>query len=222
MASVYKHGRVRVLLAAILSVSCAHLTPPEMEYRAGRALYSDPKFSFQVPEGWRPATGADWSRFSMNAWVMDRMNERDRAYFVAQGRADLARYHAVLIHQTGAWMDVKIAVSQGQGAMFRRGQGLTDIERDFLWRSYEKALVDAAPATDKPRYSLEYMDLADYGPNTALSLIMTKMDRRGTTRWNLLGFLSETHIVTVSIGTVERSSDVIDGLDLIGRTFRFE
>jgi hypothetical protein len=221
VGSSYKHGRGVVLLAAaILSASCVQLTPPKMEYRAGRALYSDPKFSFQVPEGWRPATSADWTRFSVNAGIIDRMNEWERAQFARQGRTELSRYHAVLIHSTRAWMDVKIAESQG--AMFRKGQGLTDIESDFLWRSYEKALVDAAPVTDKPKYSLEYMDLADYGANTAISLILTKMDRRGTTRWNLLGFVSETHIVTVSIGTVERSSDVIDGLDLIGRTFRFE
>jgi hypothetical protein len=210
-----------IVLLSIAWAGCAQLTRPKMEYRAGLALYSNPKFSFQIPDGWRPATDVDWMRFTVNEWLIGRLNDQGKAQFAARARDDMSNYAAILVHTTGAWMDA--GIGKNSGAKFRSGQKLTDAERTTVWQAVEKALVDGAPPTDKPRYSLKFMDVVDYGPNTVLKMVVTKDDRRGLTLWSLLAFFSEASVVTISHGTTPaRADDGLEGLAAVGRTFRFE
>jgi hypothetical protein len=122
----------------------------------------------------------------------------------------MAALPAVLIHESGAWMSVH--VHKNPGLRYSSGVGMTDVERDAFWRVMSKSLVDAAPVgtTDLPHW-------------TALSFIYRQDDLRGTTIWTSLTFFSETHMVVVAHGGTPPNEEAgLDGLDLVGPTFRFE
>jgi hypothetical protein len=164
-------------IIAGLATACAALQTPKAEYHAGFLLYLSPKFSFQMPDGWRPATASDWTRFELNERPLVRLNEQGRRHFESQGRAEIERYPAVLISSKGAWIDVQ--VSPNRGAKYQKGYRLTDVERDALWHSLERALKEHAVATDKPTFRLISLDVNDCGNNTALAAVFWRTDLRG-------------------------------------------
>jgi hypothetical protein len=223
MASVYKHGRGLLLVtAAILSAACAQLAPPKIEYRAGLALHNKPKFSFQVPERWQPATAADWSRFTVNQRTFQKLTQQGRQNFETAGAKDMATFTAVFIHNTGAFMGVFTTENKG-GVKFSKGYTLSDVERDNIWHAFEKAMSASSAAADKPRLTRESLGLVEFDQAPALAMVFTQEDNRGKNLWSSLTFHSETHTVIVMHGTTpDRASDGRDGLDTLGRTFRFE
>jgi hypothetical protein len=133
----------------------------------------------------------------------------------------MAALPAVLIHESGAWMSVH--VHKNPGLRYSSGVGMTDVERDAFWRVMSKSLVDAAPVGNKPQVSLVWLDTTDLPHWTALSFIYRQDDLRGRTIWTSLTFFSETHMVVVAHGGTPPNEEAgLDGLDLVGPTFRFE
>jgi hypothetical protein len=174
-----------------------------------------------MPDGWRPATAADISRFTVNARLLSRLNQQGRADLERREVEALTKYAAVMIHDSGAFMSVYVA--QNRGTKFSKGVGLTEVERDAYWRLMSKNMVDAAPANDKPKLGLTWMDTTDLPHETALSLIWQQEDLRGTTIWTSPMFFSETHAVLVMHANAPPNEEAgLDGLNVVGRSFRFE
>ena len=211
-----------VIATTMLIAGCAHLSPPRMEYRAGLALYSTPKFSFQVPAGWRAAVPDDWSRFSITERGASKLSQQGRAQVADKMRAAWTQFAAVFIHDSGAWMHVAIEKYTGP-VKLPRGYVLTDIEKESMWSGFSKALVAFADPTDKPRLSLVSLDLKDNVQGAVLFIVYNKRDLSGESVWSVLGFISDTHGVTVEYGMAAgRPSAGIEGLDVVASTFRFE
>jgi len=137
------------------------------------------------------------------------------------GAAELARHPAVLISSRGSWIDVQFAVNQG--IKYSRDYVLTDGEKQAIWQNLDRTLVAAASNTDKPRFSLNFMDVLTFGPNTLLKVNFNREDQRGLTVWTVLGFYGTRHVVTVShCGLPHAPSEGVEGLDVIAQSFRFE
>lgn len=211
------------LLVALVGITgCAQLAPPKMDYRAGLALYSNPRFSFQVPEGWRVANPDDWSRFSITERARSRLSAQGRAQAAAAVRKAWPGFAAVFIHDSGAWMDVMVSEFKSL-TRFPRGYTLGELEKDRMWDAFAKTYVDKSPSGDKPRITRVSLDLKDNTQGPALFVVFKKEDLSGESIWSVLGFVSENHTVTVEYGIAAgRPSDGIEGLDVVARTFRFE
>jgi hypothetical protein len=184
-------------------------------------LHRSPDFSFQIPQGWRPAEPSDWTSFGANQRPLQKLNEYGKIQFQHRGAAEIARYPAVLISSRGSWIDVQIVPNQG--AKYSRGYVLTDGEKNTLWQRFEGDFVAAAAAGDKPRLTLDSIDVVDFGPNTVLKLHFRRDDQRGLTVWTFLVFYGARHLVAVShCGIPDAPDEGIAGLDVIANSFRFE
>jgi hypothetical protein len=205
----------------LLLAGCASMGGGGTEYRAGLMLHRNPDFSFQVPEGWRPAKASDWTAFGANQRPLQRMNAYGKAEFQRVGERELAQRPAVLISSRGSWIDVSIGVNQG--VKYSPGYVLSDGERRTFWENVERAILNGSPVTDKPKLTLRSMDVVDYGPNTTIKLQFQREDQRGLTVWTILGLYGARHVVTVShCGIPDAPNEGIGGLDVIARSFRFE
>jgi hypothetical protein len=210
-----------VVTFLLLVTGCASMGGGSTEYRAGLVLHRNPDFSFQVPPGWRPAKIADWTAFGANKRPLQRMNEYGKAEFQRAGAAELSRYPAVLISSRGSWIDVSIGANQGM--KFSSGYVLSEGERRTFWENLDRAIVKASAVTDKPRLTLNSMDVVDYGPNTTLRFQFQREDQRGLTVWTVVAFFGARHLVTVAhCGIPDAANEGIEGLQHIARSFRFE
>ena len=206
------------LAALLLLAGCA---TSGTEYRAGLALHRNPDFSFQVPPGWRPAKESDWVKFGANQRPLQKLNDYGKLQFERKGATEMARYSAVLISSRGSWMDVQI--SPNQGVKYSRGYVLNNGEKTSLWQRIEREVVAGAPASDKPRLTLDALDVVDFGPNTVLKLRIKREDQRGLTYWTIIGLFGARHVVTVEhCGTPADPNEGIEGLEAIAKSFRFE
>jgi hypothetical protein len=192
------------------------------EYRAGLVLHRNPDFSFQIPPGWRPAKSGDWMSFGANQRVLQRMNEYGKAQFQRAGESEMSRYAAVLISSRGSWISAEVAQNQG-GIKFPSGYALNESEKATVWQAVEQTIVAASPATDKPKLTLDSMDVVDFGPNTVLRIRFQREDQRGLRIMTVLAFYSAQRIVVVlHCGIPGDPNEGINGLDVIARSFRFE
>lgn len=84
-------SRAITLVAGVLSFllsGCASI--PKSEYRGGLFLHTAPKYSFQVPDGWRRAMASDSALVGFNQRVFLRLNENGRRALMQIGEREIA------------------------------------------------------------------------------------------------------------------------------------
>jgi hypothetical protein len=214
--------RLLSIAVALCLTACSTLPlSRNAEFRAGLALYNDPKFSFQIPDGWRPATAEDWLRFGANQRVLSIMTDQGRRDFQRIGAEELAKYPMVLISARGAWINVTFAPNKG--VRYPAGYVLNDAEKKNIWQAVESALLKDSPPTDRPVLTMRSVDVTEFGGNVALRLRFLREDRRGVFTWTVLAFYGDRHVVPVAhVGVPENEDEGIEGLEVIGRTFKCE
>ena len=148
----------------LLLSSCAYIS--RGEYRGGLFLHTAPNYSFQVPDGWRRATVSDYASFGFNQRLLQTFNETARRAFMELAEREVRLYEALLISSRGAWIHVEPAVNSD--VRYPSGYKLNDQEKQSIWQRVSAELVRQAMPSDKPKLTLESMELVDYGPNTVL------------------------------------------------------
>ena len=220
MLRSWRDSAVIVVLATLMAAGCAPL--PKVEYWDGffRHLHH-PRYSFQVPDGWRRATVSDYRSLGFSQRGFQTLDEAGRRAFIQRVELELKGRDAVLISSRGAWIQVKSESSLGGLPPDR--YGLSEREKQSIWRRFSSDLMRSAPPADQPTLSLEAMDIEDYGENRFLRVRFRSDVAAGSMRWTVLSFYGSSHVVMVAhVGTPEDSEEGIAGLEMIARSFRFQ
>jgi len=201
--------------------ACAPL--PAVEYWHGffRHLHY-PQYSFRVPDGWRPATVSDYLSLSSSQRVFQTLDEAGRSAFTQRVELAMKTGDTVLMSPRGAWIQVKSESSQAGIAELNR-YGLSEREKQSIWRRFSTDLIRRAPPADQLKLSSEGMEVETYGENRGLRLRFRSDATTGSMHWTVLNFYGSSSIVTVAhLGTPEDIKEGIAGLEVIVRSFRFE
>jgi len=212
-----------VVLTTLTQHGCAPL--PKAEYWDGffRHLHP-PKYSFQVPDGWRPATSSDYPLLGFNRHLFQTLDEAGRSAAMQRAELEMQRQDAVLVSSRGAWIQVRSQVGAGRWYAFGNLRfGLGEREKQAIWQSLSTSLSQSAPAADKPKLTLESIGVVDYSLNRVVRLSFQSEGARGPMHWTLLAFDRSSDLVTIAhVGIPEDRNEGIAGLDVIARTFRFD
>ena len=177
-----------VLLALAGLTACGPL--PKGEYWQGSFLHSvPPRYSFEVPAGWREVKASDYSSLGFDRAVFARLDAEGQKSFLQNADLELQALDTGLISSQGAWIQVgSLARAGGYGARDLTRYGLTDSEKRALWERFATARIQRAPPTDKPVLTLESIDIATYGLNRVLRFRFRSDEARGSMHWTVLGF----------------------------------
>src|SRR5262245_31923163 len=180
------------LLAALLSTfiltSCAPV--PKVKYWDGWFLHlHHPKYTFEIPDGWRPATVSDYPSLGFNRHVFQTLDEATRNEAMKRAELEMQARDTGLISPRGAWIQVASASVPGNWYTRRDLRfGLSDRQRQEMWRQFLTRLRQSATPTDEPNFILESLDFEDYGANRPLRLRFTADESRGSIHWTVLEF----------------------------------
>ena len=204
--------------------SCAPL--PKVEYWGGffRHLHP-PRYTFQVPDGWRQATISDYPSLGFNRRLFQTLDEAGRSAAMQRAELEMRGSDTGLISSRGAWIQVMSRVGPGGWYTFKDLRfGLSDGEKQAIWQQLSTNLIQTAPAAEKPNLTLESIDvLEDYSVRSVLRLRFTADVPRGSMHWTVLEFYDSSGVVTVAhVGTPEDRDEGIAGLEVIARWFRFD
>ena len=223
MLQLWRDGALIVVLATLILSGCAPL--PKVEYWDGyfRHLHH-PRYSFRVPDGWRQATISDYPSLGFNRRLFQTLDEAERSVFLQRAELEMQGRDTVLISSQGAW--IQVGSEAGPGGWYslrdRPGFGLSEREQQAVWQRFSTGLIQNAPPADRPKLSLESMELADYGENRVLRLRFRSDIKRGSMHWTVLGFYGSSGMVTVAhVGVPEDREEGIAGLEVIAQSFRF-
>ena len=210
-------------LVVLVLAGCAPL--PKVEYWGGffRHLHY-PQYSFQVPDGWQPATVSDYLSLSSSQRVFQTLDEAGRRAFIQRVELAMKTGDTVLMSPRGAWIQVKSeSESSLAGIHDLNRYGLSEREKQSIWRRFSTDLIRRAPPADQLKLSLEGMEVETYGENRFLRLRFRSDATTGSMHWTVLNFYGSSSIVTVAhLGTPEDIKEGIAGLEVIVRSFRFE
>jgi hypothetical protein len=213
-----------IVLATLMLPGCAPL--PKGEYWDGyfRHLHP-PRYTFQVPDGWRQATISDYPALGFNRRLFQRLDEAGRRAAMQRAELEMQGPDTGLISSRGAWIQVRSLGGPGDWYTFKDLRfGLSDREKQTIWQSLSTNLIQAAPAAEKPNLTLESIDVVqDYYVRSVLRLRFTADVPRGSMHWTVLEFYGSAGVVTVAhVGIPEDRDEGIAGLEAIARWFRFE
>jgi hypothetical protein len=183
-----------------------------------------PQYSFEVPDGWRLATVSDYLSLSSSQRVFQTLDEVGRRAFIQRAELAMKSGDTVLISPRGAWIQVKSDRSLAAGIDELNRYGLSEREKQPIWRRFSTDLIQRAPPADQLKLSLEGMEVETYGENRFLRLrFRSDATTTGSMHWTVLNFYGSLYIVTVAhLGTPEDIEEGIVGLEVIARSFRFE
>jgi hypothetical protein len=218
------------MLVAILSLSgCAPL--PKGEYWKGSYVHLDPpRYRFDVPEGWREVKASDFPSLAFNRRVFATLDDAKRRVFLQHAEIELQAIDTGLISARGAW--IQVGSEAGSGGWystrnpFARDQlrfGLSEREKQAVWARFEASRIQRAPPTDKPRLTLESIDVVTYRLNRALRLRFKSDESRGSMYWTVLGVYTSNDTVSLAhLGIPEDRDEGIAGLEGIAASLRFD
>lgn len=225
---------VTVLLAifcvAVLSLfGCGPL--PKGEYWKGSYVHLDPpRYTFDVPAGWRAAAAADFGSLAFNRRAFAAFDDANRSVFLEQAEIQIQALDTGLISENGAW--IQIGSEAGSGGWYNTGSplardplrfGLTERDKQALWERFEASRIQRAPPNDKPKLTLELIDVVTYGLNRALRMRFTSEEARGSMHWTVLGVYTSNDTVSLAhLGTPENRDDGLDALEAIATSLRFD
>lgn len=220
---------VFVILLVLLSVlGCGPL--PKGEYWKGSFLHLDPpRYTFEVPEGWREAKASDFPSLGFNRRLFATLNETNRSAFLQRAELDIQAVDTGLISARGAW--IQIGSEAGSGGWYSTSSplsrdplrfGLSDREKQALWQRFEASRIQRASPTDIPTLTLESIDVVIYGLNRALRIRFRSDEVRGSMHWTVLGVYTNNDTVSLAhLGIPEDRAEGLDGLEAIATSLRF-
>ena len=223
MLRLWRDGALIVVLATLILPGCAPL--PKVEYWDGffRHLHP-PRYTFQVPNGWRQATTSDYPSLGFNRRLFQTLDEAGRTAAMQRAELEMQSGDTGLISSRGAWIQVRSQVGAGGWYTFQDLRfGLSDREKRAIWQRLAARLIHAAPPAEKPNLTLESLDVVeDYHVKNVLRLRFTADVPRGSMHWTVLEFYGSSGVVTVAhVGIPEDREEGIAGLEVLGRSFRF-
>jgi hypothetical protein len=225
-------GPVVSALTALLCFSgCGPL--PKGEYWKGSYAHLDhPRYRFDVPEGWREVKPADFGLLAFNRRAFASLDDAARNVLFKQAELQLQALDTGLISERGAWIQIASEAGSGgwygtgTGNLFERGPlrfGLTDSQKQAFWERFAANRVQKAPPSDKPKLTLEVIDVASYGLNRALRMRFRSDEARGSLHWTVLGMYTTNDTVSLAhLGTPENRDEGIDGFEAIAASLRFD
>jgi hypothetical protein len=220
---------VTVLLAVLSLCGCGPF--PKGEYWKGSYLHLDPpRYTFEVPEGWREAKASDFASLAFNRHAFAALDDTTRTAFLEQAEIQIQALDTGLISARGAW--IQIGSEAGSGGWYSSSSplardplrfGLTDREKQALWERFEASRVQRAPPNDKPKLTLELIDVVTYGLNRALRIRFRSDEARGSMYWTVLGVYTSNDTVSLAhLGTPEDRDEGIADLEAIATSLRFD
>lgn len=212
-----------VLLSVVSLAACGPL--PSGEYWQGSYLHVyRPKYSFEVPSGWREAKAEDYPSLAFNRRLFAGLDDAGRQKLLQSGGLELQALDTGLISSQGAWIQVRsVAGAGGYWAGELPRFGLTDSQKKVLWERFATRRIESAPPGDKPALTLESIDIENYGFNRLLRLRFRSEELRGSLRWTVLGFYSGNDTILLAhLGTPENPEEGIAGLDAIATSLRLD
>jgi hypothetical protein len=224
MSLTRSSGFLMVALTTLSLSSCAPL--PKGEYWQGSYVHLDPpRYSFDVPKGWRAATAADYPSLGFNRRVFASLDAAGRTAALQRAETELEGIDAGLISSGGAW--IQVGSEARSGGWYTSSDplrfGLSEGEKQGLWQRFSTARIERAPATDKPKLTLESIDVVDYGLNRVLRVRFRSDEVRGSLHWTVLGLFNSTDTISLAhVGTPENRDEGLAGLEAIAETIRFD
>jgi hypothetical protein len=221
---------VVTVLLAILSLSgCGPFS--KGEYWKGSYLHLDPpRYTFEVPDGWREAKASDFASLAFNQRVFAALDGPTRTAFLEQAEIQIQALDTGLISARGAW--IQIGSEAGSGGWYSTSSplardslrfGLSDREKQAIWERFEASKIQRAPPNDKPKLTLELIDVVTYGLNRALRIRFRSDEARGSMYWTVLGIYTSNDTVSLAhLGTPEDRDEGIAGLEAIATSLRFD
>jgi hypothetical protein len=212
-----------VLLAASTLAGCGPL--PNGEYWKGSFLHIDtPRYTFEVPEGWREAKAEDYPALGFNRSVFARVDAEERKKLLQNAELELQAIDTGLISSQGAWIQViSVAGSGGYGVRGLPQYGLSESEKQALWERFATGRIQRALPGDKPVLTLESIDIPTYGSNRLLRLRFRSDERRGSMHWTILGLYTAVDTILLAhLGTPENRDEGIAGLEAIATSLRLD
>jgi hypothetical protein len=212
-----------ILLSLVSLPACGPL--PNGEYWNGSFLHVHrPRYTFEVPAGWREAKAEDYPSLGFNRRVFARLDEAGRKKLLQSAELELQALDTGLISSRGAWIQVGSVAGSGEYAgrdLFR--YGLSDKEKQRLWERFATGRIQRAPPDDKPVLTLESIDIAIYGSNRLLRLRFRSDERRGAMHWTVLGLYAEDDAILLAhLGTPEDREEGLAGFEAIATSLRFD
>ena len=210
-----------------LALACLSACGPPVsgEYWKGSFLHVyRPKYTFEVPEGWREAKAADYLSLGFNRGAVARLDEAGRKKLLQNAELELQEIDTGLISTGGAWIQVgSVAASGGYGARDLTQYGLSAKEQQALWERFATGRIERAPPGDKPVLTLESIDVATYKINKLLRLRFRSDELRGSLHWTVLGFYtSDDTILLAHLGTPENRDEGLAGFEAIATSLRVD
>jgi hypothetical protein len=204
MFSVTRFWTVSVVLATLAVAGCAPL--PKAQYWDGWFQHVDPpRYTFEVPEGWRPAAATDYPSLE-------------------RAELEMPRDDTALISTRGAW--IRVVSASGPGGWYTRRDfsfELSEREKQLLWERFSARLIQAVPPDERPTLTLESLGFEYYGQNRPLRLRFRADGPGGSVQWTVLEFHGSSGLVTLAhVGTPENPEEGISGFEVLAQSFRFE
>jgi len=210
-----------ILLALSGLPACGPL--PAGEYWKGSFLHSyPPRYTFEVPDGWREAKAEDYPSLGFNRSVFARLDEAGRKKLLQNAQLELRALDTGLISSQGAWIQVRsVAGSGGYGSRGLPLFGFSEKEQQALWERFATSRIQGAPPEDKPVLTLESIDFPTYGLNRLLRLRFRSDELRGSMHWTVLGLYTAVDTILLAhLGTPENRAEGIAGLEAIATSLR--
>ena len=219
----FARGFVVLVLIVFNLAACGPLGTAS--YRDGSFMHLQyPRYTFEIPDGWRPATAADYPALGFNRRAFETMDDKKRGAFLERAEDELRVLDTGLISARGAW--IQVASRAGAGGWYNSRKrlefGLGDGEKKAVWQRLSTGLIEHAPPGDKPKLTLDSMDVIDYGQNRVLQVRFRSDESRGSLHWTVLGFYNESDTVFMAhVGTPDDPKEGLAGLESIAYSFRF-
>jgi len=198
---------------------------PNGEYWKGSFRHLNfPRYTFEVPDGWREAKAEDYPSLGFNRGVFARLDEAGRKQLLQNAELELQDLDTGLISSQGAWIQVRSVA--GSGGYRSRGLpqfGLSEKEQQALWEHFATSRIQGAPPSDKPVLTLESIDIPTYGLNRLLRVRFRSDELRGSMHWTVLGLYTDVDsILLAHLGTPENREEGIAGLEAIATSLRLD
>lgn len=216
----------RLCTAIVLALSslsgCGPL--PNGEYWQGSFLHSyPPRYTFEVPEGWREAKVEDYPSLGFNRSLFARLDAAERKKLLQNAELELQAIDTGLISTQGAWIQVRSVAGSGMYPRDFFQYGLSEREKRAIWERFASGRIQGAPSTDKPVLTLESIDIGAYGLNRVLRLRFRSDEKRGAMHWTVLGlYFANDTIFVAHLGTPENREEGIAGLEAIASSLRLD
>jgi len=216
--------RVFVVVALFALTSLPACGPlPKGEYWKGSFLHVyPPRYTFEVPDGWREAKVEDYPLLGFSRNIFARLDEAGRQKLLQNADLELQTLDTGLISSQGAWIQVRsVAGSGGYGQRGLPEFGLSEKEQQALWERFATSRIQGAPPGDKPVLTLESIDIAWYGINRLLRVRFRSDELRGSMHWTVLGLYTDVDTILLAhLGTPENREEGIAGFEAIAASLR--